>query len=388
MTKKQLIALFSCSLVGWTILQSILNLLPVYAVQLGADETLAGNLLALAFAALTAGTLLAGWLSDKFQRRKSMLILAGLLNVPATWLMGQAKGFWQLAILTIIVYFLIGLGFITINILAGLFAGAAERGKVFGVLAINTSLGALISGAISGTIVDRLGFPSLFLLASLCWFLQPLITLFLQDKVLIETPEIRESLHSEKHALGSTFYLFMLANLIAFGASFMAVLGRPLLMNKLSYDAAAISGVVAIGGAVSLPLPFIFGWLSDRMNRYWLIVFCFLANAIGLVILAESLSLWHFGASAILLSGTGVILGIGPALVTDFVQPKTLGRALSLYNFSPSVGGILCFTVAGYAFQGIGMQVTLMGGALLTLIAVLLVIRVQYARAKVSDLSS
>src|ERR671936_605810 len=105
MTKKQLIALFSCSLVGWTILLSILNLLPVYAVQLGADETLAGNLLALAFTALTAGTLLAGWLSDKLQRRKSMLILAGLLNVPATWLMGRASEIWQLAILTVIVYF-------------------------------------------------------------------------------------------------------------------------------------------------------------------------------------------------------------------------------------------------------------------------------------------
>jgi MFS family permease len=118
MTKKQLMALFSCSLVGWTILLSILNLLPVYAVHLGADEALAGNLLALAFTALTAGTLLAGWLSDKLQRRKSMLILAGLLNVPATWLMGRAEEFWQLAILTAIVYFLIGVGAITINILA------------------------------------------------------------------------------------------------------------------------------------------------------------------------------------------------------------------------------------------------------------------------------
>ena len=93
MTKKQLLALFSCSLVGWTILLSILNLLPVYAVQLGADEALAGNLLALAFAALTAGTLLAGWLSDKFQRRKSMLSWLGcpMSLLPGSW--GRPKGF-------------------------------------------------------------------------------------------------------------------------------------------------------------------------------------------------------------------------------------------------------------------------------------------------------
>jgi MFS family permease len=386
MTKKQLIALFSCSLVGWTILLSTLNLLPIYAVHLGADQALAGNLLALAFTALTVGTLLAGWLSDKLQHRKSMLILAGLLNVPATWLMGRAQEFWQLAILATIVYFLIGVGAITINILAGLFAGASERGKVFGILAINTSLGALIGGVISGRIVDYWGYPALFLSASLCWLLQPFIALFLQDKVFTETRIETRSMQSETPALGGTFYLFMLANLIAFGASFMAVLGRPLLMDELRFDTAAISDVVAIGGAVSLPLPFLFGWLSDRMNRYLLIVFCFLANAIGLFMLTESLSLWHFGVSAILLSGTGVSLGIGPALVTDLVPPKNLGTALSWYNFSPSVGGILSFALAGYAFQGFGMYLTFVGGTLLTLIAISLVIWVQYARTKWSSL--
>lgn len=386
MTKKQLIALFLCSLVGWTILLSILNLLPVYAVQLGADEALAGNLLALAFVALTSGTLLAGWLSDKLQRRKPMLILAGLSNVPATWLMGQAEEFWQLAILTVIVYFLIGIGSITINILAGLFAGVSERGKIFGVLAINTSLGAMIGGVLSGRIVDHWGYPALFLSASLCWFLQPLVALFLQDKVLTDTQRQTRFMQAEKPALGGTFFLFMLANLIAFGASFMAVLGRPILMDELSFNAAAISDVVAIGGAVSLPLPIMFGWLSDRMNRYWLIMICFLANAIGLFLLAGSLSLWHFGVSAVLLSGTGVSLGIGPALVTDFVPPKNLGQALSWYNFSPSVGGILSFALAGYAFQGFGMYATFIGGAILTLVAVALVIWIQRAKTKVSHL--
>jgi MFS family permease len=384
--KKQLAALFFCSLVGWTILLSILNLLPVYAVQLGADEALAGNLLALAFTALTAGTLLAGWLSDKLQRRKSILILAGLLNVPATWLMGRATEFWQLVILTVIVYFLIGIGAITINILAGLFAGESERGKIFGLLAVNTSLGAILGGVLSGRIVDHWGYPVFFLLASLCWILQAFGALFLQDKVLTETWRETRSMQAETSALGGMFYLFMLANLIAFGGGFIAALGRPLRMNELRFDTTAISSVIAIGGAVSLPLPLMFGWLSDRMNRYGLIMLCFLANAIGLFLLAGSLSLWHFGVSAILLSGTGVSLGIGPALVTDFVPPKSLGRALSWYNFSPSVGGILSFALGGYAFQGFGMDATFLGGAFLTLIAVALVVWVQRAKTRGSDL--
>lgn len=385
-TTKQLTALFACSLVGWTILQSILNLLPLYAVHIGADQALAGNFLALAFVAITAGALVAGWFSDKFQRRKSTLIWIGLLNVPATWLMGRVTEFWQLAFLIVIVYFLISVGFTTISILAGLFAGASERGKIFGILAVNTSLGALIGGAVSGIIVDRWGYAALFLLLALCWFLQPLIALFLEDKVLIITPEETRLTPTEKPVLGRVFYLFLLANLIAFGASFMAVLGRPLLMDELRFDATAISNVVAIGGAVSLPLPLLFGWLSDRLNRYWLIVICFLGSALGLLGLAVSLSFWHFWASSILLSGVGVSLGIGPALMTDLVPPKKLGSALSWYNFSPSMGGILGFTLAGYAFQGFGMEATFVGGAFLTGIAVVLVIWIQSARTKVHDL--
>ncbi len=303
MDKKQLIALFACSLTGWVITQGLLALLPMYAVQLGADPASAGNYLALAFAALTAGTVLAGWLADRFQRRKTLLVVAGLVNIPATWLMGQATAFWHLAVLTAVVWFFIGISFTTVSILAGLFARETERGKIFGLLALNTSLGALIGGAISGPIVDRWGYPVLFLTASLCWVLQPGIALLLQDKIV---PKVRRETPATSPTLGMAFYLLLLANIIAFGAGFIALLGRPLLMNTLGFDPTAISGVVAVGGAVSLPFPLLLGWLSDHIGRYWLIVLCFLTGAAGLVTLAASLALWHFWISAILLAGTGV----------------------------------------------------------------------------------
>ena len=97
MSKKQLSALFVCGLVTWTIIQGTMALLPVYAVRLGAEPASIGMYLALAFLALTLGTLVTGWLADKFQRRKAMVVLAGAVNAPVTWLMGQTTAFWQLA---------------------------------------------------------------------------------------------------------------------------------------------------------------------------------------------------------------------------------------------------------------------------------------------------
>ncbi len=378
--KKQLFALFACSLVGWTIAQGTLALLPLYAVRLGADPASIGTYLSLAFLALTLGTLASGWLADTFQRRKALIIVAGALNVPTTWLMGQATAFWQLALLTAIVWFFVGVGFTTISILAGLFAGEAERGKIFGILAINTSLGALIGGFVSGPIVEQWGYPALFLVAALCWTLQPAIALLLQDKVLVRARREAVSTVPAPPAFGGAFYLLLLANVIAFAAGFVAVLGRPLLMDRLGFDLAAISGAVAVGGAISLPFPLLLGWLSDRLGRYWLIIVCFLTGALGLVLLAVSVSSWHFWAASILLAGVGVSLGIGPALVTDLVPQESLGRALAWYGFAPTTGGIIGFMLTGYAIETFGMTRTFVAGALLTLIAIALVVQVRRAR--------
>ena len=380
MGKKQLFALFICSLASWTIVQGTMALLPVYAVRLGAAPASTGTYLSLAFLALTLGTLATGWLADKFQRRKALVILAGAINAPATWLMGQTTAFWQLAVLTAFVWFFVGVGFTAITILAGLFAGEAERGKIFGILAINTSLGALIGGLASGPIVQQWGYPAWFLAAALCWTLQPAIGLLLQDKVVVRTRREAGPHVSAQPTFGSAFNLLLLAHVIAFAAGFVALLGRPLMMDQLGFDLAAISSAVAVGGAVSLPFPLVLGWLSDRLGRYWLIMLCFLAGAVGLALLAVSVSLWQFWASSIFLAGIGVSLGIGPALVTDLVPEESLGTALAWYGFAPPMGGIIGFMLTGYAIETFGMTTTFVAGAAFTLIAIALVAQVQRAR--------
>src|SRR6266540_3366106 len=293
---------------------------------------------------------------------------------------GPGNRFLVVGSFMVIVWFFVGVGFIIISILAGLFVGQAERGKIFGVLAINTSLGALVGGFVSGPIVEQWGYPVLFLAAALCWTLQPAIALLLQDKVLVRARREAVSTVPAPPAFGGAFYLLLLANVIAFAAGFVAVLGRPLLMDRLGFDLAAISGAVAVGGAISLPFPLLLGWLSDRLGRYWLIIVCFLTGALGLVLLAVSVSSWHFWAASILLAGVGVSLGIGPALVTDLVPQESLGRALAWYGFAPTTGGIIGFMLTGYAIETFGMTRTFVAGALLTLIAIALVVQVRRAR--------
>ena len=162
MSRKQLLLLFFDCLVPWTLGSGLLPLLPVYALRLGASQALAGYYLSFAFLALAVGTFFAGWLADKLQRRKLLLIVSGATMIPLIWMMGQASNIWQLAAATAAVWFLFGIEISVVNILAGLFAAENERGRVFGLLGLTMGLGAIIGGLSVGPMVDRWGYPTMF----------------------------------------------------------------------------------------------------------------------------------------------------------------------------------------------------------------------------------
>lgn len=250
MSKKQILVLFVCSLVPWTVGNGLLPLLPVYATHLGADPATAGYYLAFSYLALAVGAVAAGWLSDRLQRHKMPLILAGLTGIPITWLMGRA--------------------------------------------------------------------------------------------------------------------------------GFVINLGRSLLMTDLGFGALEISSTGAVSGVVAMPLPFLMGWLSDRMGRRIFLYLGYLAGAAGLVMFVMSTSLWHFFSVSVL---QAILMGvngtIGNAMVTDVVPQESLGRGLALFGATGWIGGVLGFAGTGYALQNLGTVPTFILATSLPLIAIVLLIPIR-----------
>ena len=183
MSRKQLSALFACAMVPATVGIAVIALLPVYAVKLGASEIETGFFISLAFGTLAVGTLISGWLSDRFQRRKLTLVLVAALGLPTTFLMGQVGQIALLAILTMVLWFVAGVSVTTVNILAGIYADPEERGRTFGILGATVGLGQILGGFTSGAIVDLWGFGALFALVSLVWIIQMIAALFISDPV-------------------------------------------------------------------------------------------------------------------------------------------------------------------------------------------------------------
>jgi len=384
MSKKQLVALFTCSLVPWTIGNGLLPLLPVYAAQFGASSIVIGYYLAFAYLALTIGTLLAGWFSDRFQRRKTLLIIVGVLMIPSVWLMGSATNIWQLTVLSAAVWFLGGMQLALVNILTGLFAEQAKRGAVFGFIGLTPALGLLIGGLTSGPIVDRWGYPVLFMTLAIFSTVLPIMAMFSVDRVVENDHQDGKLPRKGTIKLESAVFLLVTAVFVSQSAVFIGNMGRSISMKELGFASTAISSTAAVSGLVMLPFPLLLGLLSDKIGRKNLIMLCHLARCLALTVLTFSVSLWHFWMFASLLSLGSISNSIGAAFVTDLVPKTSLGIGMSLFRAASWGGGIIGFACAGYLIQRLGMTSTFVIGAFLPVVAVILLAPLRERRQEVN----
>jgi len=379
MSKRQLALLFASNLVMLSMGNGLSTLLPVYAVHLGAEPAAAGVFMSFAFFGLAAGTFFAGWLSDRFQRRRAFFIAITALDCVALWSMGRMPAFEYLAVVVTFDWFLGGMALTLLSILAGLFAEPSQRGRVFGLLSLTGGLGALF-GLWAGAVADWQGYRAIFTVAALVSICNPLVGLLLEDKVVARDERKGASLTLRWAGLGGGFFLLLAGRLVATTAQFVGILSRALTMENLGFAALAISSVVAVGGTVSLGLSFLAGWLSDRVGRKWPLAVCYLGGAAGLVVLAAATSLFHFWAVAILFSLVGNVAGgIGSALAIDLVPQESLGKGLAWFNAIGWIGGIVGYAGTGYAIQNVGMMPTLVAATLLPLAAVALLVPIRQA---------
>jgi MFS family permease len=192
----------------------------------------------------------------------------------------------------------------------------------------------------------------------------------------------QRSVAGSKVRLGRGFYALLAANLIASVAIYLSGLGRSLNMNRLGFSAAAISSTGAVSSALALPLLPLIGRLSDRLGRKRFLILGYLISASGLVALSLSSSLWHFWIAVALSTLASITArAIGPALTNDLLPAESLGRGLGLYSAVESVGAVVGFAGTGHAVQSLGMMPTLIAGAGLPLLSILLLVPVRQAQA-------
>lgn len=377
MSKRNLLLLLASNLSGFVLGNGLIPILPVYALAIGATPATAGYYLGFSFLWLSLGAVLGGFLCDRTRHRTRVLMSAGVLAVVATWSIGQSTSVLQLTAGTAALWFLGGIGLTVMKVLAALLADSSERGRVFGLFALTSSLGFLVGGLITGPLVDLWGYQIMFTCVATLpgiWVVCGLAidesdalpnNDILADGANQPTPDLSRERPSHVHFL-------WLAGFIAAVAGFVGLLGTSLAMKGMGFSATAITSTAAVSGAIgALVLPTL-GRLSDRLGRKVCLVSAYVTGAAGLIILAASTSVWQFCVAAAclrVLASTNTDLGT--AWVTDLAPQASLGKGISSFNAVVWTAGIAGFAGAGATIEKWGIAGTLIVAAGLCLVATL-----------------
>jgi DHA1 family tetracycline resistance protein-like MFS transporter len=373
-SKRQIAALFVCSMIPYLMGNAQISLLPLYLQRLGADPSSNGLSLAVIELALAAGTFSSGWIANRVGRHKQILAGAALFSFPFSFLMSEVTNINLLLLLLGVGWFLGGLALGILNILVGMMAGENERGKVFGILGLSAGVGTMIGAVMAGNLVEHWDFPTMFKVVACAQLLLPLAALQLNTRDLKRSHPQGVVRRQPWNAMGGVFFVLMTIGIIVNGSTVVAAFGRPLLMDQTRFDANSIASVSAFAGAVSIPVPLIVGWLSDRIGRYRLLILCCLMVAFSVALHALASSLWHFWAVAAIGTGNPASIAILSALVTDLAPADVLEKSLAWVVGGVWLGGVVGFLFTGYVVEQFGLTISFLLGGALPLLGVLLLV--------------
>jgi len=370
MSKKQLLALFMCNLVPYVVGSGLLSLLPIYiSNELGAGTTITGMIIAMAFVVLVMSTSMSTRISRHFGRYRDIITVCSLLCIPAMWYAGQTQNTLLLTVLLCVEWFFGGLQIALVQIVIALSVNKNERGRIFGILATGGPLSQIIGGLAAGFIVTHWGFEGLFLSCGGLYLFSMLMSRIIIDP---QVPEVASKSSKSEAPIPVALLMIMGASVCAYVASFIISMARPLAMDALNFEAGAVAGVITISGFVTLALPFLAGWASDKFGRRFVFVGIFFVTALGATGYIVAGELWQFWVAQAFVSVLFASMAVGSALVTDNVASQDVDKNVSYFATTPWIGAVIGSAGTGIVIQQMGITIVFVMATGLLIIAILL----------------
>ena len=331
---------------------SVMLLIPLYALELGASPGIA----AIIFAIRGLGNMLidvpAGYaaskLGDKFTTVNgiSMMIAtafaasftqsAMLLSFIA-FMFGAAMAIWLLARLT----------FISETI------AVVQRGKAVSTMAGLQRFGGLAGPVSTGIIATTFNFEVAFLCIAAFALVALVLTLFFVRKnVTVDNPESPHLLRIIPHILSNHRHTFLTAG-IAVSCCTLLRAGRQLLIplwgESIGLGTNEIGYIVGCAAAVDMTMFPLAGYLMDNKGRRPALMLCLAFLSLALLLIPFGNSFIALLACAMLAGfGNGIGSGINMTMGADFAPSAIRGEFLGVWRLMSDAGSFTGPLIIGY----------------------------------------
>ena len=281
-----------------------------------------------------------------------------VVGVPVVVLLGQVTSFWQIVVLTALIWFFGGIGLTLSTIFLGQYADNNKRGKSFGLMFLAFPVAMLISGAVVGWLIEWQGYPVMFTVVGLVFALFP-IAAFLRpaDSLVVNNEPKTKAINSSKSRLSKAFYLLLAVSFLIEASVYSSRMVMSIAMDALSFSAGAISGTSIVSGIAAILFGLIISTYSDKFGSKLFMVFGILGAVGGTLVLSVGTELWHFWlATALLFAGHTVNGAIIPAVGSSLLSKGALSKGMAKLTSMTWIAGIIGFSVTGYVIDFFGTQ--------------------------------
>ena len=338
--------------------------LPIFLTQtLHASGSVVGLVEGIAQATQNIVQGVSGWLSDKFQKRKSLALAGYLLSAVAKPLIGFATE-WQ-GVLGARFLDRLGAGFRSAPRDALIASSVAEenRGRAFGLEGIGDNLGAFLGPLLCVVLLMsfHLGIRWIFYLAIIPGLLAVCMVLLVQEQPVPVTAKSKIDVNLWQFPKLYWKYLLVTA-LFGIGNSSTSFLilqtkgiGASLKVTILIY-----AGFNLVAALVSYPA----GSLSDTWGRKSVLLVSFVIFFIAYLGFARAKSIVLIGILFVFYgSFQGMFRAVGKAFAADFVPEHLRASGVGWYSTTIGLLGLVANLVAGLLWDRIGHAAVFYYGA-------------------------
>lgn len=353
-----------------------LPVLPLYLVNvLHLDKSFIGLTEGIVTSSASIFKIIAGFLSDKFGRRKPIVFLGYFLSFLAR---------------PLLIFTTLGMGVLFLRFLDGVGKGVkdspkdaliadstevATRGKSFGIVRALDTLGSVVGPLLLFGLLyflqnNELKYHYIFLITAIpLLFTLAILTIFVKEVSYKKDVQI-----DNKFSLPREFYIFLvIISIFSLGNSSDTFL--ILRAQNVGVGLLAIPLIFAlfnfVYAAFSIPL----GSLSDKIGREQVILIGWVSYALaylGFALADKTYQIWLLFAFYGIYYATTE--GVAKALVADLIPSQSRGRAYGIYNTVIGLITLPASFIAGYLWDRFNPQLPFYFGSLMSVIAIILLL--------------
>ena len=382
---------------GWVSLfndissEMIYPLLPLFLTQvLGAGVIFVGLIEGIAESVSSFLKLFSGWLSDRFQRRKRIILFGYSLASVTRPFMGLATSAYHVLFLRFFDRIGKGVRGAPRDALLSQSCSEGERGKAFGFQRAMDHAGAMAGPLVATLLLSTftLDLRTVFILSIVPAFFCVLILFRVVTDVTGERTSARSAPRLCWNAWNRKFkYFLLIIILFTLGNSsdaFLLLRAKDLEINM-----------------VTIPILWFFfhlsktifsvpgGTLSDRIGRRKVMILGWTLYGLvylGFAFASQAYHIWLL----FFIYGLffGLTEGTERAWVADLVEESKRGTAYGVYNFSVGMAALPASVIMGFIWKMVGVRWAFSFGAMMALIAALLAILLMGGQDKTVSIES